>query len=148
MVRRIPLIGLGALLLVVAPMSAAVDEGVFKQGTLGARAYRLYVPGGAPTGPLPLVIALHGCFQTPDYNSLMDKGFSGITKLLTTVQSTFGGLMDKASQVQKEAVQVAQATAKTRIDAAANSLPPAGTLPIATTRTNTAVRGTGTILSY
>ena len=65
MVRRIPLIGLGALLLVVAPVSAA-DEGVFKQGTLGARAYRLYVPGRAPTGPLPLVIALHGCFQTPE----------------------------------------------------------------------------------
>ena len=53
-----------ALLLLAAPPAAA--GGVFKQGAVGARAYRLYVPERAAAGPLPLVIALHGCFQTPE----------------------------------------------------------------------------------
>jgi poly(hydroxyalkanoate) depolymerase family esterase len=64
MARTIPLIGLLALLL-AAPAPAA-DEGVFTEGAVGARAYRLYVPARAAAGPLPLVVALHGCFQTPE----------------------------------------------------------------------------------
>ncbi len=65
MARKIGLTALCLVLLLVATARAA-DEGVFKQGMLGARAYRLYVPGRAAAGPLPLVIALHGCFQTPE----------------------------------------------------------------------------------
>ena len=65
MARRIPLIGLLAFLLLAAT-ARAPGEGVFKRGTVGGRAYRLYVPQRAAAGPLPLVIALHGCFQTPE----------------------------------------------------------------------------------
>lgn len=54
----------GALLLALVPPAGA--EGAFKQGAVGTRAYRLYVPERAAAGPLPLVIALHGCFQTPE----------------------------------------------------------------------------------
>ena len=32
----------------------------------GTRAYKLFVPGAAGTRPLPLVVMLHGCTQTPD----------------------------------------------------------------------------------
>ncbi len=34
-------------------------------GPDGARDYRLYVPANRPEGPLPLVVMLHGCTQTP-----------------------------------------------------------------------------------
>jgi poly(hydroxyalkanoate) depolymerase family esterase len=64
MARGLSLVGLLALLL-VGPAHAA-DDGAFKQGALGGRAYRLYVPQRAAAGPLPLVVALHGCFQTPE----------------------------------------------------------------------------------
>ena len=42
------------------------DEGPFKRGLVGRRAYRLYVPPRPPTESLPLVVALHGCWQTPE----------------------------------------------------------------------------------
>lgn len=49
-----------------APASPGA-EGEFKRGALGGRAYRLFVPSASPAGrPLPLVIALHGCWQTPE----------------------------------------------------------------------------------
>lgn len=36
------------------------------QGPAGSRAYRLYVPASKPAGPVPLVLMLHGCTQTPE----------------------------------------------------------------------------------
>lgn len=57
--------GVAALLLLAAAAHAA-DDGAFTQGALGNRAYRLYVPPGTAAGPRPLVVALHGCFQTPE----------------------------------------------------------------------------------
>ncbi|WP_370266223.1 extracellular catalytic domain type 1 short-chain-length polyhydroxyalkanoate depolymerase [Hyphomonas atlantica] len=32
----------------------------------GSRDYKLYVPASLPTGPVPLVVMLHGCTQSPD----------------------------------------------------------------------------------
>ncbi|MFC7335374.1 alpha/beta hydrolase family esterase [Rhodocista pekingensis] len=32
----------------------------------GSRDYRLFVPAGAPEGPRPLIVMLHGCTQTPE----------------------------------------------------------------------------------
>ncbi|WP_442880022.1 extracellular catalytic domain type 1 short-chain-length polyhydroxyalkanoate depolymerase [Aurantimonas sp. A2-1-M11] len=34
--------------------------------TAGSRDYKLYVPATLPTGPVPLVVMLHGCTQSPD----------------------------------------------------------------------------------
>ncbi|MFN6976964.1 MAG: PHB depolymerase family esterase, partial [Gemmobacter sp.] len=35
-------------------------------GAEGRRDYRLYVPANRGTGPMPLVVMLHGCTQTPE----------------------------------------------------------------------------------
>lgn len=43
--------------------------GVFERGRHDDQPYRLYVPGAAraePAAPRPLVVALHGCWQTPE----------------------------------------------------------------------------------
>lgn len=63
---RRTLAGIAVALLALAAAGPAAAEGAFTQGALGARAYRLYVPARAAAGPRPLVIALHGCFQTPE----------------------------------------------------------------------------------
>lgn len=39
--------------------------GEFARGVHEGRAYRLFVPAGG-AGPLPLIVALHGCWQTPE----------------------------------------------------------------------------------
>jgi poly(hydroxyalkanoate) depolymerase family esterase len=40
--------------------------GTVQHSRLGSREYRLFVPSGAGDDALPLVVALHGCWQTPD----------------------------------------------------------------------------------
>lgn len=35
-------------------------------GTHGSRGYRLYVPSATPSGPMPLIVMLHGCTQSPE----------------------------------------------------------------------------------
>lgn len=65
-----------ALLVVALALPEAVAEpraeGQFTRGELGQRFYRLYVPrvaleaSAAPARLLPLVVALHGCWQTPE----------------------------------------------------------------------------------
>lgn len=57
-----------ALAWLMGPAGAAerTDGTGFTQGRLGLRAYRLYVPVAADPAPLPLVVALHGCWQTPE----------------------------------------------------------------------------------
>lgn len=58
------LAGLGLALAAVA----ASGEGTFLADRRGDRLYRLYVPAAAqsPGAALPLVVALHGCWQTPE----------------------------------------------------------------------------------
>ena len=52
------------------PSRAAASPGEFLQGKHQhaglTRDYKLYVPAGAATRPLPLVVMLHGCTQDPD----------------------------------------------------------------------------------
>ncbi|MFN4155330.1 MAG: alpha/beta hydrolase family esterase [Paracoccaceae bacterium] len=36
------------------------------QGAQGSRDYRLYVPARKPKGPMPLIVMLHGCTQSPE----------------------------------------------------------------------------------
>jgi poly(hydroxyalkanoate) depolymerase family esterase len=68
-----------ALLLVVAVAGTraraqerrVVADGPFKRAVVEGRAYRLYVPRAVADAPdeapaLPLVVALHGCWQTPE----------------------------------------------------------------------------------
>lgn len=53
-----------------AASSGVPGEGAFLErsysGPAGSRPYRLYVPGGARSGPMPLVVMLHGCTQSPE----------------------------------------------------------------------------------
>jgi len=52
-------------LLVIALTGAAPAAGTFERGTQAGRAYRLWVPSRVEAGR-PLVVALHGCWQTPE----------------------------------------------------------------------------------
>ena len=49
---------------------AVPREGSFEahqhSGRFGTRLYKLFVPGGPAEGPLPLIVMLHGCSQSPD----------------------------------------------------------------------------------
>jgi poly(hydroxyalkanoate) depolymerase family esterase len=57
--------GLTALLATLAVLGAAAPAGTFARGTLEGRPYRVWVPTRlAPERPL--VMALHGCWQTPE----------------------------------------------------------------------------------
>ena len=47
------------------PEGARFEERLFANAA-GQRAYKLYVPSRSGSGPLPLVVMLHGCTQTPD----------------------------------------------------------------------------------
>jgi len=47
------------------PRAPKKDE-PFKRGVLGRRAYRLYAPLKTSAEPRTLVVALHGCWQTPE----------------------------------------------------------------------------------
>jgi poly(3-hydroxybutyrate) depolymerase len=53
-----------ALALVLAVVGPAGAEGTFRSGRHDGRGYALYVPSAAADGPL--VVALHGCWQTPE----------------------------------------------------------------------------------
>jgi poly(hydroxyalkanoate) depolymerase family esterase len=57
--------GLAALVAVLALAGAATPEGTFARGTLEGRAYRVWTPA-RPAAGRPLVVALHGCWQTPE----------------------------------------------------------------------------------
>src|SRR2546430_5748161 len=65
---RVALAVVGAALIaaVAAPGAPRKDEGPFKRGVQGRRAYRLYVPPQPSAEPRTLVVALHGCWQTPE----------------------------------------------------------------------------------
>ncbi len=54
-----------AALVVASLVSGAAPAGTFARGTLDGRAYRVWVPS-APAAQQPLVVALHGCWQTPE----------------------------------------------------------------------------------
>ncbi len=49
----------------VVPDGARFDEHTY-QGASGTLGYRLYVPSRAPGAPMPLVVMLHGCTQSPE----------------------------------------------------------------------------------
>ena len=55
-----------ALIAAVAAHGAPRKDDPFKRGVLGRRAYRLYVPPRPAAEPRTLVVALHGCWQTPE----------------------------------------------------------------------------------
>ena len=50
---------------IAVPDGAQFGEHVFADQA-GSRAYKLYVPSGYNEQPLPLVVMLHGCTQSPD----------------------------------------------------------------------------------
>ena len=62
---------LAVLLLTVAVGGTAgaqtrgAPAGTFGRGTLEGRAYRVWLPG-RPAPERPLIVALHGCWQTPE----------------------------------------------------------------------------------
>ena len=62
--------GHGASRQAQASRNLAAEPGEFLQGSFshaaGTRAYRLYVPARAASGPRPLVVMLHGCTQHPE----------------------------------------------------------------------------------
>jgi poly(hydroxyalkanoate) depolymerase family esterase len=49
----------------IVPEGARFIEGTYSNAA-GSRAYKLFVPGGYHGQPLPLVVMLHGCTQSPD----------------------------------------------------------------------------------
>jgi poly(hydroxyalkanoate) depolymerase family esterase len=49
----------------VAPEGARFVTGTFRNAA-GSRAYKLFAPSGSQGQPLPLVVMLHGCTQSPD----------------------------------------------------------------------------------
>ncbi|NYG44861.1 poly(hydroxyalkanoate) depolymerase family esterase [Bradyrhizobium sp. IAR9] len=49
----------------IVPDGARFVEGVYANGA-GSRAYRLFIPSGYHGQPIPLVIMLHGCTQSPE----------------------------------------------------------------------------------
>jgi poly(hydroxyalkanoate) depolymerase family esterase len=49
----------------IVPEGARFIEGTYANAA-GSRAYRLFVPGGYQGQPLPLIVMLHGCTQSPD----------------------------------------------------------------------------------
>jgi poly(hydroxyalkanoate) depolymerase family esterase len=57
--------GLAALVAVLTLAGAAASAGTFARGTLEGRAYRVWIPS-QPAAARPLVVALHGCWQTPE----------------------------------------------------------------------------------
>jgi poly(hydroxyalkanoate) depolymerase family esterase len=63
--------GLGVVQRAPLPTSDILPEGAkFMAGTFsnfaGSRAYKLYIPSRAQGQPLPLIVMLHGCTQSPD----------------------------------------------------------------------------------
>lgn len=57
--------GLAALLAALTLIGAAPPAGTFARGDLQGRPYRVWVPT-RPAAERPLVVALHGCWQTPE----------------------------------------------------------------------------------
>ena len=56
----------GKFLHPTAPCGARFEEGIHVSAH-GSRTYKLYVPSGLHTGrPVPLIVMLHGCTQSPD----------------------------------------------------------------------------------
>jgi poly(hydroxyalkanoate) depolymerase family esterase len=59
------LAGLLVLAALAAPAAAAPATGAFGDGVLDGRFYRVWIPS-QPAPGRPLVVALHGCWQTPE----------------------------------------------------------------------------------
>ena len=57
--------GVAALVAALAVAGAASPAGTFARATLEGRSYRVWVPN-RPAPGRPLVVALHGCWQTPE----------------------------------------------------------------------------------